>query len=157
MRRPVLRSAAFRDFWAGVVPLPTKDEIVDRYELGLSESLSRRGFALSAIHDPRTAPASAWGAVLPMLSPLRPRRALAIVRKRGWDVRRTNPSLLRPVSLVRDGVPYVKIGLFRDNHARLDLARVEREIGSLCGYDMGLIRRHQERLARAGILGRPSR
>jgi lipopolysaccharide biosynthesis protein len=157
MRRPVLRSAAFRDFWAGVVPLPTKDEIVDRYELGFSESLSRRGFVLSAIHDPRTAPASAWGAVLPMLSPLRPRRALAIVRKRGWDVRRTNPSLLRPVSLVRDGVPYVKIGLFRDNHARLDLARVEREIGSLCGYDMGLIRRHQERLARAGILGRPSR
>jgi lipopolysaccharide biosynthesis protein len=92
-----------------------------------------------------------------MLSPLRPRRALAIVRKRGWDFRRTNPSLLRPVPLVRDGVPYVKVGLFRDNHARLDLSDIEREIGSLCGYDMGLIRRHQQRLARAGVLGRPSR
>lgn len=61
MRRPVLRSAAFRDFWAGVVPLPTKDEIVDRYELGLSESLRHGGFVLSAIHDPRTAPESALG------------------------------------------------------------------------------------------------
>lgn len=64
---------------------------------------------------------------------------------------------MRPVPLVRDGVPYVKVGLFRDNHARFDLARIEREIGCLCGYDMGLIRRHQQRLARAGVRGQPSR
>ncbi len=157
MRRPVLRSAAFREFWSGVVPLSSKREIIDRYELGLSESLFLGGFVLSAIHDPRTARAPVREAVLPMLSSLRLRHALAIVRHRGWDVRRSNPSLLRPVPLVREGVPYVKVGLFRDNRARFDLAHIEREIGGLCGYDMGLIRRHQQRLARAGVRRRPGR
>jgi hypothetical protein len=48
----VLRSAAWRRFWRGVRPLPSKWLTVGRYEVGLTRTLSRAGFRCRALFGP---------------------------------------------------------------------------------------------------------
>lgn len=147
MRRPVLESGAFRSFWNSVIPLATKAEVIERYEIGLSACLLDAGFRLSSIHDSAAAPPMPWQELMPMLSPLSPSRSWRLFRRALRGAERHNPAEMRPIRLIRDGVPYIKSSVFRVNHYRINLRHVEREVRSLSGYDLGMIRRHQERLA----------
>lgn len=49
----VLQSRTFQDFWAAVRPQPTKDEVIRRYEFGLSERLRNEAFAGTAFVEGR--------------------------------------------------------------------------------------------------------
>ncbi|HEX9046387.1 MAG TPA: rhamnan synthesis F family protein [Verrucomicrobiae bacterium] len=48
-RRAVLHSSAFRDFWRGVLPYRSKDQIILSYELGLTCWLEENGFTRKSI------------------------------------------------------------------------------------------------------------
>lgn len=48
-RRPVLDDSAFFDFWRAVRALPTKEEVIERYEVGLSALLQRRRHIFRAL------------------------------------------------------------------------------------------------------------
>jgi lipopolysaccharide biosynthesis protein len=147
MRRPLLASAACAAFWDGVGPLLSKEEVVDRLEIGLSEHFVRHGFRIAAVYDARAAGPMTWREILPHLSPWQPARSRRHLRK----ARRTphNPSELAWRRLLDAGVPFVKVGLFRVNHYGLDLDRVLRGIAASTPYDIGLIRHHLRRIGRA--------
>jgi lipopolysaccharide biosynthesis protein len=148
-RGPVLRSSAFREFWGGVVPLQRKQDVVDRYEIGLSERLQEAGFRISAIHDVRKAPRLGCTEAWPMISWRSPLRSFRMLRRGLRRPATLNPAEARPLSMLRDGVPFLKSSVFRVNHYRLDLSIVLREAGRISGYDMDLVRRHQARLQQA--------
>jgi len=146
MRKPLLASPAFAGFWNSVMPLPTKDDIVDRYEIGMSEHFSRAGFQIAGLYDATTAGPIAWHELRPNLSlwhPIRSRRHFRKARRMPH-----NPSELVWKRLLDAGVPFVKVGLFRVNHYGLDLDHVLAGLQSATPYDVGLIRSHLLRIAR---------
>jgi lipopolysaccharide biosynthesis protein len=157
-RRPALDSTVFRSLWSGVVPLQRKEDLIDRYEIGLSEQFQDAGFRLAAIHDVRTVPRMDWSEARSMMSWSSPLRSLRMARRRMRQVTRQNPTEMQPLRLLRQGVPFLKSSVFRVNHYRLDLSLVSREFERISGYDMALVRRHQQRLCDAqgpcGISGR---
>ena len=147
MRKPLLASPAYTEFWNSVVPLPTKDDIVDRYEIGMSEHFSRAGFQIAGLYDARTAGPVTWRELLPHLSLWQPARSRRHIRK----ARRMphNPSELVWQRLLNAGVPFVKVGLFRVNHYGLHLEHVLAGLEADTPYDVGLIRAHLQRVGRS--------
>lgn len=145
MRRRLLDSDAFDEFWSAVKPLPAKTDVIERYEIGLSAHMIRAGFTTAALYDASTAPRVSLAELAPHISLADPRRSWRLVRKS----RRTshNPSELVWWRLLESGVPYAKVGLFRVNHYGLHLPTVLADLGRSTAYDIGLIHRH---LARAG-------
>jgi rhamnosyltransferase len=145
MRRPLLQSTWFDDFWSAVEPVPTKRDIVERFEIGMSRSAVEAGFRIAGLYDATTAPRVALREVLSHISLAAPRRSWRLIRKS----RRIphNPSELVWWRLLEAGVPFVKVGLFRVNHYGIDLERVLVELGRRTPFDLGLIHGH---LARCG-------
>lgn len=143
-RRRLLDHPAWRRFWEDVVPQPSKERVIDRYELGLSEMVAAAGLSTAAVFDGTRAGRLSAGEILPHLSLGDPLRSWKHLRK----ARRLphNPSELAYRRLLAAGVPYVKVGLFRTNHYRLDLGRVRRDLREI-GCDLGLVDRHIERVA----------
>jgi lipopolysaccharide biosynthesis protein len=140
MRRHLFQSPAFAEFWDAVVPLTTKDDLVDRYEIGLSEHFARAGFRIAGLYDASTAGPVAWRELLPHLSLRHPTRSRRHLRK-ALRVPH-NPSELVWKRLLDAGVPFVKVGLFRVNHYGLDLDHVLAGLAALTPDDVGLIRAH---------------
>jgi lipopolysaccharide biosynthesis protein len=153
MRQTVLQSQAFRSFLDAVEPLPTKADVIERYELGLSQRLLDAGFRLAGIHDATSATPMRLPELFPMLSPSSPSRSWRLIRRAHRGAQRHNPAELRPVRLIRDGVPFVKSSVFRVNHYRLNIGYVKRELHALTGYDLGMVERHQARLAGTAFEG----
>jgi len=147
MRKPLLASPAFTEFWNSVVPLPTKDDIVDRYEIGMSEHFSRAGFRIAGLYDASQGGPVTWRELLPNLSLWH----LAGSRRHFRKARRMphNPSELFWKRLLDAGVPYVKVGLFRVNHYGLNLDHVMAGLEAATPYDVGLIRAHLQRVGRS--------
>lgn len=147
MRKPLLASPAFATFWNAVVPLATKDDLVDRYEIGLSEHCVRAGFRIAGLYDAGLAGPVTWRELLPHLSLWQPARSRRHFRK----ARRMphNPSELVWKRLLDAGVPFVKVGLFRVNHYGLDLDHVLAGLEAATPYDVGLIRAHLLRIGRS--------
>ena len=148
MRRPLLESPAFQGFWQSVVPLDRKDDIIDRYEIGMSEHFLQAGFRMAALYDAREHAPATRRELWPHLAIREPKRSWRHLRK----MRDTphNPSECFPGRLLDAGVPFVKAGLFRVNHYGLNLGHVLDGVAAATPYDVRLIRQH---LARVG--GKP--
>lgn len=146
MRKPLLSSATCAEFWASVEPQATKDDLVDRYEIGWSERVLRGGFRIAGLYDARSAGSITWRELWPHLSLRDWPRSRRHLRK----ARRTphNPSELVWRRLLDAGVPFVKVGLFRVNHYGLDRDVVLRGLAAATTYDTNLIRRHLHRVGR---------
>ena len=143
MRRPLIASQAFGDFWRSVVPLANKDDLIDRYELGMTEHFAAAGFRVAALYDARTAGPLSLREIWPHFSLQEPRRLLRWLKK----VRRMphNPSELAYKRLLDAGVPFAKVSLFRLNHYGLNLEHVMESLQRENHYDIHLIRDHLER------------
>lgn len=121
--------ALFERFWCGVVPLGDKDEIIRRYEIGLSQQALAAGVELAAVFDARRPAAlplvpQLWRQIAPERAD--PRRALSLLRA---QLRRaSNPTMFHWYEMMRAGAPYAKVELLRDNPIGLNRALVLRAI-----------------------------
>lgn len=148
-RRALLASACWRDFWSGVVPQPTKDDVISRYEVGLSEQVMAAGFRIAALYDAGREAPPGWRDVVPDLSARRPFATGRLL----WRIGRPfhNPAELLPRRLLAAGIPYAKVSLLRVNHYRLAPQAVRAAIRAVAGgFDPGLVERHLARTARQG-------
>lgn len=123
-RRTVTSSPAFTRFWEGVVPQPSKEGVIDRYEVGLSESLVAAGFRMAAVYDGRHDRPPSFRERCRNVSPL----AVGRFGRHGRRVARMgppfNPSELFWERACDAGVPYLKAAIFRANPYRVDVRRV---------------------------------
>ncbi|MFM7243052.1 MAG: rhamnan synthesis F family protein [Planctomycetaceae bacterium] len=145
MRRRLLASDVYERFWAAVRPQASKQDVIERYEVGLSRAVAEAGMAVAGIYDAGLAPPIGFAELLPEVSLREPARSWRVVRK-GRRVPH-NPSELVWWRLLEAGVPFVKVGLLRINHYGVDLRRVLAELDRVPGYDASLVRCH---LARCG-------
>lgn len=128
-RKRVLESKAFRDFWTRMTPQDDKEEVIRRYEVGLSKLLLENGFSLRAY-----APQARCN-----------RRLLPSLRARPffgswWRMarREADPNAAYPADLLRAGMPFVKHYLLRDNPLRIRLEPVI-DLIRKSGWDMSML------------------
>lgn len=147
MRRPILESRAFTAFWESVAPQPTKEDVVNRYEVGMSRYFEGAGFRLGALVDGRDEPPPTIRETLHAaagLGPLGLWRHVRRLRRRGPPY---NPSELLWRRLWRAGVPYLKAGIFRQNQYGVDPRRILADVNELAPEWSDLIAGHRARLA----------
>jgi lipopolysaccharide biosynthesis protein len=145
MRRRLLESDAWGEFWETAGRPAAKREIVEHLEIGFSARMAAAGFRIAGLYDARTAGPVRLPEIWPQLSSRDPSRSWRLVRKsrRGPH----NPSELVWWRLWQAGVPYLKVGLFRINHYGIDLRRVLAELRAKTAYPLDLVHGH---LARCG-------
>lgn len=148
MRRPILESQAYQEFWQGVVPQPSKTGVIDHYELGLTKSFAAAGFRIAALYDGRRCGPPTLRERWRNVSPLAFRQAGRHRRR----VRRLgppfNPSELFWERACAAGVPYLKAAIFRANPYRVDVRRVLARVAVRWPEWATLIHNH---LARVGM------
>lgn len=146
-RTPALMSPAFQDFWNSVEPLDSKDDLIDRYEIGMTEHFRRAGCRVAAIYDARKRGRGTIAETIHNLSLVHPVRSFRYLRQSRRD--RANPSEVFPERLLDAGVPFVKVNPFRFNRKGLNPRRLFDRIRTSTPYDVRLIEDH---LARVGSL-----
>jgi rhamnosyltransferase len=149
-----LHSDAFKRFWNEVRSLPLKEEIIERYEVGLTASLQKAGLTASSYAAPQP---DLWQKIILAGRKLTPER---IFRKlssllRGEtslpSLHRINITLTFWEELIcRSGMPFIKVSLLRDNPNRVPIDHIYDVVTSVSDYDTSLIRKHQKRIGPKG-------
>lgn len=120
-----LHSDAWRRFWRGVRPVPSKHLMIRRYEVGLTQRLMRAGLRCQAL----------W----PVATMRLPDRASTTV----------NPTHDLWRQLLAAGFPFIKRELVRDNPARIpDAAEWRQVIGAMDGAEIAEIEQDLHSAAR---------
>lgn len=146
MRRPAIESRAFGEFWKTVAPQSSKGQVIDRYEVGLTQAFAAAGFRVAAIYDGRQCGPPTLRERLRNVSPLE-------VQRFGRHARRVkrmgppfNPSELFWERACDAGVPYLKAAIFRANPYRVDVRRVLARAVNRWPEWAALIRSHLDRV-----------
>jgi lipopolysaccharide biosynthesis protein len=145
MRQRLLESDVCERFWRSVRPLPTKLDVIETFELGMSECFAREGFHIAGIYDTRAARRLTIAELWPHLGLASPARTWRLIRKASRQTH--NPSELTWWRLLEAGVPFVKVAVFRTNQYGVDLRRIIADLRRRAPQHMGLIHDH---LARCG-------
>lgn len=156
MRSPMLRSSRFRKFWAAAGEDLTKEEVVERREIGLTDAARRSGHVVAAIYDASISPPVAWAEISDHVSIAAPARSWRLIRKtRPWRAP-LNPSELNYRRLWAAGVPFLKRRLLHTNHYGLDLNLVHADLERLSPEWHALITAHGRRTGEHGLFHQPS-
>lgn len=156
-RKAVLRSSEFRKFWESVHSVRPKQQIVQQFEVGLSQLLLQANFKPEVyIHYQP----GIWSVVqnidIPLMlkSPVAALRLLAKVLKtvsqRRSAIDRNPTHIAWKELIVRHKMPFIKIELLRDNPMYMDINDYYAVIRAYSDYDVNLICNH---LARVKGLG----
>lgn len=121
-KQSAIRSPAYREFWAGVVALGEKQQVIERYELSLARSLSKGGLLKP-------------GSLV----------SLPFITK---DICNPTLKLWREI-VVKSGSPFIKVQLLRDNPLDSEIDGWEKIVSEM-NYDPQMIRDHLLRVRRKG-------
>ena len=152
MRRDLICSPVFTSFWESVRPLEKKEDIINAYEIGMTEKFREAGFRVAAIYDAtdhRNKPSLSFLEIAPHLNWKNIWQWYRIIKKTRRRI--NNPSEMLPLRLIQSGVPFLKVGVLSVNHYGLDLAYIRRELDQMASrrvidYDLSLIDKHSQRL-----------
>ena len=154
MRRNLIHSPVFDSFWKSITPLDKKDDVINAYEIGMTEKFREAGFRIGAIYDSADCsikPNLSFLEIVPHLNWRNIRHSYRVIKKTRRRI--NNPSELAPIRLVRLGVPFLKVNAFVVNHYGLDLDFIRQELERMghrqeIDYDLSLIDAHLMRVAR---------
>ncbi|UCG17326.1 MAG: hypothetical protein JSV19_04700 [Phycisphaerales bacterium] len=133
--KAVLSSPAFLEFWHDLPDYRHKYAVIIQGEVGLTRKLAAAGFAfaaycpIEAVQERQESEAETLASKFrdPRISPTH----------RAWR------------GLLREGSPFLKIQLLRDNPMRVPgLDNWEAVLGDVSGYDPGIIKEHLARMRR---------
>lgn len=149
-KKSILQSKVFTDFWKNVKILYSKDEIIQHYEVGLSQILIKSGFtpAVSTYFQPT------WMQKTTIfLRKFTPQKILkklhSILSGKAKIIRlgKINTAHYFWKELLLSGdVPFIKIELLRDNPMQVNIEDFEHTIQQVSSYDISLIHKHLQRM-----------
>jgi rhamnosyltransferase len=152
-KKGVINSEIFKNFWNGVKSESTKQEIIRKYEVDLTQSLMSAGFKPCAYASisPSIGRAVKARAIPALRRPLQTLRALSrMLSKRGQvNYRAVNPThFFWKELIVKYSMPFLKIELLRDNPQEVNIKGWEDIIKQHSDYNLDLIRSHLDRVRR---------
>jgi rhamnosyltransferase len=150
VKKPILQSDTFKNFWEQVEVLNNKDEIIKRYEIGFSQSLIKAGF-ISAVSTHFTP--TKMQKISIFLSKFTAKKII----KKFISIFSGNAKIIRigkinnahyfwKELLLSGNVPFIKIELLRDNPMHVNIKDFEKIIHSISDYDTKLITNHLKRM-----------
>jgi hypothetical protein len=148
--RKALTSEAWRDFWRQVRPVQSKEWVIRRYEVGLTQALVRAGLHCAAIWpytelishvDPSMTTNAGGDEALANDPSLAARKSHAGRIRQGAVARRPlNPTSDLWRQLLQAGYPFLKRQLLRENPTGvLDIAEWRDEVRDKIGIEPDLI------------------
>jgi len=149
-KKSAIESDAFQAFWEEVTSLENKEEIISRYEVGLTTSLQNSGLKARSYAMMETTPLQKLILFGRKLTPGRILKKLISLSKGSSSV-----SSLRHINitltfwedlLTKAKMPFIKVSLLRDNPNNVPLDHIYDVIASHSSYDTELIKRHQARI-----------
>ena len=149
-KKNVLRSDAFRKFWHQVEVLDDKNEIIEKYEIGLTGFLQANGFRSSAYTRFQPTKRQKLNVFLKKFTPGKiVRKTISILAGKDKIKRigKLNATHHFWKELLLSGkMPFIKIELLRDNPMQTDIDDFERTIHQVSDYDTKLIVHHLARM-----------
>lgn len=150
-RRNLINSECFYDFWNSVEVLSNKDDIIQKYEAGMTSFFEKSGFISGAIFE--TGNPGFFSEVMQIFKngSFRNKKNIARIRKL---LRRKIP--LNPVhyywkSILESGIPMIKVELLRDNPCHIDAVLIQNYLQQY-PIHVELIKKHLQRVcAKNGI------
>ena len=151
-KKTVIYSKAFRNFWASVKAEPTKDDVIRKYEVGLTQTLISAGFKPGTYTQCKTS-ASLITFITHSIYSLFKRSPAEIfnkIRSKKMDLfnpRKTSPTFFNWESLiVSQKLPFLKTLLLRENTLKISIDRFKNIIEKHTNYDFNMIHNHSNRI-----------
>ena len=150
VKKPVLQSDTFKNFWNNVTILNDKDEIIKYYEIGFSQSLIHAGFNPGISTQFHPTKLQKFSIFISKFTPTKIMRKLKSVFSGQAQIIRigkinTTHYFWKDL-LVSGKVPFIKIELLRDNPMNVDIEDFEKVIHQSSPYDTTLITKHLKRM-----------
>lgn len=145
-RKSVIETDDFKLFWTSVEVLESKDDIIYSYEVGMTEFFKSRGFSFYCLFDPKKLPFIERAIAVFINGPYGGRNYFGACWWFLFPKRPRNPMHVYWRSVLRRGVPFIKVDLLRDNPRKINLHLVTRYLNRLKSYDKNIISRHVERV-----------
>jgi lipopolysaccharide biosynthesis protein len=144
-RKRLIQSDAFQNFWHGIEPVGSKREIIQRFEVGLTETVVGEGYRVGAVYDSKKSLDARIVTALRESSVGELSRTWRLVRRSLRSKR--NPSEGDWEAVIASGVPFIKVSLLRLNPYGRCLHKVLNQLQTYADVDLGNIQRHIERLS----------
>ncbi|WP_157879014.1 rhamnan synthesis F family protein [Pararhodospirillum photometricum] len=149
--RTAVQSAAFSEFWSSVRYVQSKTWVVRRYEIGLTQALTRAGLRCRAAYPYRQAAAAlvetmlANGKAIEGLDPVRKEFLLQLFRYVDTGVPLNGTHFFWDYMIARMGFPFIKRDLLQKNPAHIPLVSYwEKVVSDSSDYKTDLILHHLE-------------
>jgi lipopolysaccharide biosynthesis protein len=151
-KKRVIISDAFRNFWSRVKIESRKNDIIKKYEVGLTQYLISKGFKPGAFlaSSSFTFKILRSKIIFVLKHPLTSIKIIIFAFQRYvLNYKALNsPQYLWKDLFVNHHMPFIKIELLRDNPARVNVEGYEKIIEQNSNYNIILIKRHLERIKR---------
>ncbi len=149
-KKNVIQSDTFKTFWEQVKVLKNKDNIIEKYEIGLTKSLLGSGFLSAVYVNFKVTNTQTLQVFLKKLTPAKIiNKVIAIgygkdKLKRIGKINATH--YFWKELLLSERIPFIKIELLRDNPMQININDVEQVIQEVFDYDTQLIKNHLDRM-----------
>jgi len=149
-KKSILQSEVFANFWQNIEILHNKDEIIQRYEVGLSQILIKAGFTPTISTNFQPTKMQKIAILLRKFTPKKILKKLhSILSGKAKIIRmgKINTAHYFWKELLLSGdVPFIKIELLRDNPMQVNIEDFEHTIQKVSSYDISLIQKHLQRM-----------
>ena len=149
-RKNVLKSSTFKTFWNEAKVLHNKDDIIEKYEVGMSRALIDNGFVSSTYTAFKATAFQKISAILKRITLQKIYlKVLSIVTQ---NYNPTKIGKLNPTHhfwkdlLLSSKMPFIKIELLRDNPLDINITDVENTLSQISDYDISLVNNHLNRM-----------
>jgi len=150
IKKPVLQSTVFLNFWKDVEILHNKDEIIKRYEVGFSQLLIKAGFIAKSSTYFQPSSMQKFSIFISKFTPkkiMKKLKSLFLGKAKIIRIGKINTTHYFWKELILSGsVPFIKIELLRDNPMNVDIKDFEKIISEVSDYDTSLIKSHLQRM-----------
>ena len=149
-RKNILQSQIFQNFWDNLKVLDNKNDIIKKYEVGLTQTLINIGFTTSVYSNFRPTNIQKIGIFFKKLTLYQILKKINNLLTQKNSIKRIGKlnftHYFYKELLVFDKVPFIEIELLRDNPMNVNLDEIENVINKLTDYDINLIKNHLSRI-----------
>ncbi len=149
-RKKILNSQVFLDFWDDVKVLNNKNDIIKKYEVGLTQILIKAGFSSQVYASFKPTNIQKTIMFAKKLTPCKIFKKINALLTQKSSIKRigklNSTHYFYKELLVIDKVPFIKIELLRDNPLNVNLNEIERLITKFTNYNFSLIKNHLSRM-----------
>ena len=154
-KKTLVQSDIFQSFWEQVTVLPDKEQIIETYEVGLTQTFLKNGYSAQAYVSFDPTPLQKASVLLKKITPAKVAAKIKSLLRKEYHIKRVGKINLTLFFwrelLLQSRMPFIKIKLLRENPNNIDISTVTDTIAHISDYDTSLIENHLARMERKPV------